>query len=154
MFALVERNNWPHSHGGELMMCTNPRLDSLTVVDANSHDYGDLCAELGRHGVHVRVYATGEEALRGADACVPTVWVINARLPDMSGITFLSLVRRRARRCSVFLVSDEYSAADELEARSAGATGYLCKPASAAWLEGCRQQNRSSSIRAGPAPFS
>ena len=75
---------------------------------------------------------------------------MNVHLPDMTGMNFLSLVRRRLRRCSVFLVGDVYSAEDELAARLAGATAYVCKPVSPAWLETLQPRCRSPAIRAGP----
>jgi DNA-binding response OmpR family regulator len=76
------------------------------------------------------------------------LWVVNLRLPDMLGTTFLRLVRRRLRSASVFLVSDEYARADELAARSAGATAYFCKPPSPAWLEGYCLESHSLAMRA------
>ena len=130
---------------------TEKSLDDVIVVDAISNDYAQLFRELGGAAVRLTVYATGEDALRSATASASTVWVINIRLPDMSGISFLRHLRRRVIHGHAFLVSDEYSAEDERVARSAGATAYLCKPVQAVWLIGCRC--RSSAIRAGPGPF-
>jgi DNA-binding response OmpR family regulator len=130
---------------------TEPCLDDLIVVDAISNDYDQLIHDLGGDCLHSTRFVTGEQALRAGTACASTVWIVNLRLPDMSGISFLRLLRRRTLRGHVFLVSDEYSAEDERVARSAGATGYLCKPVRAIWLIGCRRC-RSPAIRAGPEP--
>jgi DNA-binding response OmpR family regulator len=65
---------------------------------------------------------------------------VNVKLPDMTGVALLKLMRRRLPRSTVFLVGDAYSAEDELAARAAGATAYVCKPPSAAWLEAYQPQ--------------
>jgi DNA-binding response OmpR family regulator len=139
------------------MSLNEPCFDGLIVVDANSQDYDVLVNELAAQDVRVNRYAryfTGEDALRAADTSPSSVWIVNVRLPDMSGITLLSLLRRRLRQCSILLVDDAYSAEDELAARSAGATAYLCKPARATWLKDCLPRCRSHATRAGPAPRS
>ena len=135
------------------------RLDDLVVVDANLDDYAPLVSELALDDVRVNLFATGEAALRSRCDGASTLWVVNIRLPDMSGVGFLRLIRKRLRRSSIFLVGDEYSADDELAARKAGATAYVCKPPSVAWLESyhapCRSAELSAdrfpAIRAGPA---
>jgi DNA-binding response OmpR family regulator len=134
------------------MNSTDTCLDDLIVVDANSCDYKPLVYELGRQHVRINLYSTGEDALRASEASSSTVWIVNISLPDMSGINFLTLVRHRLRASRIFLISNAYSSEDELAARWAGATGYLCKPATAAWLEGCRPHCRSPAPRASPVP--
>ena len=126
-------------------------LDGLIVVDAHAEDYDVLVAELEPDDVGVRVFSSGEDALRASRISSSALWMVNLRLPDMSGIGFLKLIRRRWRRSSVFLVGDTYSAVDELAARAAGATAYFCKPPSAAWLEGFRLIGRAPAIRAPTA---
>jgi DNA-binding response OmpR family regulator len=132
------------------MKANKQHADDLVVVDANLDDYDLLAGECHRQGNRIRLCPTGEHALQAAVASSSTLWMINVRLPDMTGIHLLGLVRRRLRRSSIFLVGDEYSAADELAARLAGATAYLCKPASEAWLENYLPRCRSPAIRAGP----
>ena len=126
-------------------------LDDLVVVDANLEDYEPLIAELLPHERRVTLYSTGEEALRAAAAGPSTLWVINFRLSDMSGVCLLKLIRRRLRRSSIFLIGDVYLPDDERAARSVGATAYFCKPPSAAWLLAHQPRCRSPAIRAGPA---
>lgn len=124
----------------------------LIVVDANRDEYRKLAIALCLDEGHIRLFATGGDALRATSHFPSALWVVNIRLPDMPGVVFLKLIRHRLRRCRVILVGDDYSAEDELTARSAGATAYVCKPASTAWLAGCRSRRRSSAIRAGPSP--
>jgi DNA-binding response OmpR family regulator len=121
-------------------------LDTLVVVDAKPDDYEPLVAALACDAVRVQLFATGEDALRAAETRHVEMWMINMRLPDMSGIGLLKLIRRRLRRSVVFLVGDVYSAEDELAARTEGATAYQCKPPSATWLEAFQPRCR------GPTP--
>ncbi len=123
------------------------RLDNLVVVDANSDDYADLLQEICRYELEVRMFATGEEALQAAGARDSALWIINMRLPDMSGISLLKLVRQRLTRCRVVITSDVYSSEDELSARCAGATAYVCKPPSVAWLDAHQLQCRYAATR-------
>jgi DNA-binding response OmpR family regulator len=134
------------------MMMNEECLDELIVVDATSGDYDQLICELGGDSVRPTLFATGEDALRAGSASASAVWIVNIRLPDMSGISFLRHLRRRKLHGCVLLVSDVYSAEDERVARSAGATAYLCKPVRAVWLVGCRRRCRSPAVRAGPGP--
>ena len=121
-------------------------LNCLIVVDARSEDYDVFVSQFDDDGVRIRLFSSGEEALRASNGGGSTLWIINVRLPDMPGVGLLKLVRRRMGRSSVFLVGDEYSAIDELAARSVGATAYFCKPPSAAWLEGFRLSDRAPAI--------
>jgi DNA-binding response OmpR family regulator len=111
------------------------QVDYVVIADKKLDDYGALIVELSERGVRVGLFSTGEEALRAANGNAATLWVVNVNLPDMTGVALLKLVRRRLPRSTVFLLGDEYSAGDELAARAAGATAYVCKPPSAAWLE-------------------
>ena len=123
------------------------RLDDLVVVDANPDDYAELLHELGRYELDVRMYATGEEALQTSTARSAAIWLVNMRLPDMSGISLLKLVRERLAHCPIVITSDVYSAEDELAARCAGATAYVCKPPSVAWLDAHQLRCRHPAIR-------
>ena len=116
------------------MSAAKQPFDKLVVVDAKPGDYEPLVAALGRDAVRVHLFSTGEDALRSAETRRVKVWMVNVWLPDMSGIGLLKFIRRRLRRSAVFLVGDVYSADDELAARTAGATAYVCKPPSVTWL--------------------
>jgi DNA-binding NtrC family response regulator len=120
----------------------------LLIVDANAHDYSHLASELKRRQLQVHIYPSGEDALRASPATRWPLWMINVQLPDMPGITLLEHLRRRSSRSSVFLIADVHTAEAELAARSAGATAYLCKPPSAAWISG--YFTCTTAIRAGP----
>lgn len=125
-------------------------LDDLVVVDAKPEDYESFVANLAHNAVHLHLCSKGEDALRVICPVASTLWLINARLADMSGTCLLTLLRRRVRRAVVVLVGDVYSADDELAARAAGATAYVCKPPTVAWLDAFRPHCRTPAIRAGP----
>ena len=122
----------------------------LMVVDANCDEYHAFAIALRPHKVRIHFFSAGREALRAIGAFASTLWIVNFRLPDISGIGFLKLIRHRKQRCRIILVGDDYSVEDELAARSAGATAYVCKPASVAWVTGYSPRTSSAPIRAGP----
>jgi DNA-binding response OmpR family regulator len=122
------------------MSADQRRLDDLVVVDAKPEDYEPLKAALDGAAVVIHLFSTGEEALRAPQAQRASLWVVNVRLPDMSGIGLLKLIRRRWQRSAVVVVGDVYSADEELAARTAGATAYVCKPPSVTWLEAYQQR--------------
>jgi DNA-binding response OmpR family regulator len=129
------------------MPAKRSQVDYVVVADKKLDDYGPLVVELSERGVRIGLFSTGEEALRAAKGNAATRWVVNMKLPDMTGVALLKLVRRRMPRSTVFLVGDEYSADDELAARAAGATAYVCKPPSAAWLEVFQPQHSVPVLR-------
>jgi DNA-binding response OmpR family regulator len=123
------------------------RLDDLVVVDANLNDYDRLLPEFDSRELRVRLFATGEDALKSEGAQQAMLWLVNIRLPDMSGICLLTAIRRRWPRARIVITGDVYSADDELAARCAGATAYVCKPPSMAWLNACQTNCRESAGR-------
>ncbi len=110
------------------MHATTRRTGDLVVVDAAPDDYialdhFPLTSGERTPPLTIRHFQTGEEALRAFDPTATTLWMANLRLPDMTGIALLELIRRPAHRYPVVLVGDVYSADDELAARAAGAFG-------------------------------
>jgi two-component system OmpR family response regulator len=133
------------------MNAAKMRFDEVIVVDARLADYEPLLTALGHDAVRVHLCSSGEDALRAAPNRGASLWVVNVLLPDMSGIGLLKLIRRRLPRSVVFLVGDTYSAEDELAARTAGATAYVCKPPTLTWIRADQIRGRTPAIRAGPS---
>jgi two-component system KDP operon response regulator KdpE len=119
-----------------MLHTTNNSID-LLVVDDGSH-YASLAAAAKASGLQMSVAADGHTALQLATKRPPRVWMANLALADMSGVELMQLVRARRSSTPFYLISNRYSADDELSARTAGATGYLCKPVNSTWLEFCR----------------
>jgi DNA-binding response OmpR family regulator len=99
---------------------------------------------LSEQGVRVGLFSSSEQALRAARGRAATLWVVNMKLPDMPGVALLKVLRQRLPRLVMFLVGDRYSRDDELAARAAGATAYVCKPLGAAWFHVIRPQHLST----------
>lgn len=115
---------------------SNNQLDLLVVDDGSQ--YGSLVNAAKESGLHMSVAPDGHTALQLASKRPPRVWMANFALPDMSGVELLQVVRARRPAAPFYLISNRYSADDELSVRTAGATGYLCKPVNTTWLEFCR----------------
>jgi DNA-binding response OmpR family regulator len=131
-----------HAQGECLMKATENLIDKVAIVDPCFDDYEPLLTSFEAEAWRAELCATGEEALRFAGAGAPPLWFVNVQLPDMAGATLLKLIRRRQRWISIVLVGDTYSQADELAARTAGATAYLCKPVTANWIQCFRTRSR------------
>jgi DNA-binding response OmpR family regulator len=125
-------------------------VNQVAIVDPAIDDYALLLAELEARAGCIRMFVSGEEALLAAGKHPAALWMINSRLPDMPGVELWELIRHRFPHASAFLVSNSYSLEDEVAARLAGAAAYLCKPASAAWLDAPLPRCRSPAIRASP----
>jgi len=123
----------------------NSELRDVTVVDSCPQDYLSLVAGLTSQQIPYHLLLTGEDALRRTGLATSGLWLINMDLPDMRGTDLLGLVRQRTPTVPVFLVGDNYSSQEELAARAAGSTAYLCKPPNFAWLE-----EWARTVRAGP----
>ena len=119
-------------------------IDEVIVVDPQFRDYRQMFHGASDRGQSVRMLSRGDDALRLKGVTGNEVWLINYRLPDMSGVDLLELVRQRNPKASVLLIGDEYDTEDELDARSAGATAHVCKPADGSWLDGVRRPKRTA----------
>jgi DNA-binding response OmpR family regulator len=132
------------------MKTRQPTFEGLVIVDGDLASYERLLNDGVLCGKRVRRFSSGEDALREVAANSSSLWLVNIRLPDMSGITLLELIRRRLRQSRIIIAGDVYSPADELAARFAGATAYVCKPPSAHWFEAPTARRAAAAIRAGP----
>ncbi len=113
---------------------TTLKTTDMLVVDPRPEDYQHLA--VGPRGVNYALdfVTSGDGALRKALNTAFDLWLINFRLPDMTGEELLATVRTRNPNAACILISDIYSTADELSARQVGATLYACKPLQADWL--------------------
>ena len=103
----------------------------LAIVD----DEELIRVALGRYcsavGMRVSTYSTGRALIDGLDDCLcaPDCLLLDAHMPDMTGLEILQQLVRRAVRFPTIV----YSADDEPEAIkryvAAGAVAYLRKPA-------------------------
>ena len=109
-------------------MIWDPNLRThVFVVDPSEADYDSLRQD-DSTGSRVVFFSSATDALQAADRCTPAMWVVNMRLPDMSGADLRTILRARGCQSPVALVGDEYQIDDEIEARTAGAEMYFAKP--------------------------
>lgn len=118
---------------------TNGTLDVL-IVDPKPGDYAQLAATLVEEPFVFRYLSTADEALRVLPGSGMALWLINTRLPDMSGFELYELLRARHDGAPIYLIGDEYTVQEELRSRACGAALYMCKPPDAAWLADWRTQ--------------
>jgi DNA-binding response OmpR family regulator len=120
-----------------MFLHTTQQLD-LLVVDGNRMQYPTLVLAAKETGLEIAHAFDGHHALQVVATQPARLWIANMTLPDMTGIELLRLIKAKRPATPFYLVSDHYSAEEELAARAAGATGYLSKPVNLAWLELCR----------------
>jgi DNA-binding response OmpR family regulator len=106
------------------------------IVGRGQEDYLELIADHTRAHTHFRYVDSGGAALRISPNKQADVWLIDVRLPDMTGFDLCETLKGRFHASRYILVADQYDEQEELRARSCGATMYLCKPPQSWWLNG------------------
>jgi DNA-binding response OmpR family regulator len=115
-------------------MPTKEHWPEIAIVDSAPLDYSELAAPAYELGVTLRSFQTGQEALRAADQFRPDLWMINVRLPDMSGFDVVEMLRSKSCARCFFCISDAYAADEEIHSRLLKAAAYLCKPVQREWI--------------------
>jgi len=111
------------------------RCATVAVVDPRPGDYGVLLEMPWGAELRWQFLSCGRDALRLSQAEEVDLWVVHLALPDMSGLELCEMLKTRLCRPVIYLVSDEYRAADERAARARGASLFGCKPVQAWWFE-------------------
>ena len=99
----------------------------IVVADTQPHDYCDLAGLASIHGWHVHLLTNAAAALRLARSTHAHLWIVNVRLPDMSGFDLFEMLRDQLATVCVFIVADQYDAEHERRACRCGAALFLCK---------------------------
>lgn len=94
--------------------------------------------------------ATGRAALEKLALLDPDLVILDIEMPEMDGLTALTLLRRSHPRTPVIMFSShtELGAAATLEALSRGATDFFAKPSGPGGLEAARQVIRAELVPA------
>lgn len=111
---------------------------SILVVDPRQMDYDWLIRRVVASQGQVRFLATGRAALRQGHDPAADLYLVNVRLPDLSGCDLVEMLRPFPPGAAVFLVADGYAVEDEVRALTLGVNGYLCKPLEPSLLCECR----------------
>jgi DNA-binding response OmpR family regulator len=124
------------------MMPNGLQRTEIVIVDPNPADYAELARPAYESGLTLRSLASGREALRAAARLQPDLWVINVRLPDMSGFDLVEMLRSKSPDAHFFCVSDAYCAEEEIHSHLVKAAVYLCKPVQSEWITAWVSQAR------------
>ncbi len=116
-------------------MATNAASPTtIFVVDPYASDYLGISQSAIEHQFRICFLCSGREALRLFGHLAPDLWIVNVRLPDISGFDLVEMLQPRLEGAATFMVADRYRPQDEIRALSLGVTLYLCKPLDAGCL--------------------
>ena len=116
----------------------------IFVVDPDTSDYAALASLLADRDWTLHFLPAARRALRLDVHLVVDLWIVNVRLPDMSGLDLVALFRQQRDGETVFAVTDQYCREDEVRALSLGVASYLCKPIDPACVRNWRRWDRYS----------
>jgi len=110
--------------------CAHQGVRSFAIVDDEDSIRLILCKILEDSGNFrcVGTYASGEEAIRGAPGMSPEVVLMDIRMPGISGIECMGLLKKTMPGLIVVLVTGLADPETMAEALAAGGDGYLTKP--------------------------
>ena len=121
---------------------------TVVVVDPNPLAYMSFAECIVTSKPGARFLTTGRAALRQAVELSVELFVINTRLPDMSGFDLIEMLGQQFHRVPIFVVSDQYREMDERNSLRLGARRYLCKPfGPRTWRDLPAQQRNSHATR-------
>ncbi len=106
-------------------------MHRLLLVDGDPTTLQFVVRSLNSVG-EVMCMATGREARQRFGRCRPDLAILEARLPDGSGLDLLVELKKRCPRLPVVIVATSGSPAMRAEAFRRGAADFLAKPMSAA----------------------
>jgi CheY-like chemotaxis protein len=128
-----------------------PELPTLLLIDDDMVSREVMATVLTMTGYTVHTAASGEESLEllGSGGCIPTVILLDAQMPGLSGIRLIEQLRSR---CPARIVAISASKApDEV---IAAADGFLLKPFAADALQKLLEgrEPQTAPTAASPAP--
>ena len=98
------------------------------VVDDDPAVREGLCALLGSVSIATRAFASAHEFLQVADASMVGCLVVDVRMPGMSGMELLQILKARDIHLPVIVISGHGDVAMAVRAMKAGAVDFLLKP--------------------------
>ncbi len=104
-------------------------MSTVLVIDDEENILTTLTMALSRRGFTVLTAATGSEGVRKVSAELDAV-LLDVKLPDVSGIEILHLIRQKHPRLGVIMISGHASIEDAVRAVKLGAFDFLEKPLS------------------------
>ena len=131
------------------------RIPVICVVDPKRDDYQGWEAQVQATGGRLQFFTSAAGALKFSRTNAVDLWVVNTKLPGLTGAELCSMLKSQSVQTSVYLVADEYSPEVERAAWRARATLFGCKGGHDEWLndslEGRLSQPLSSLSAGSPA---
>jgi DNA-binding NtrC family response regulator len=106
-----------------------PHRRTVCVVDGRPSDYESWLKTANTGNAEIRFFDRAADALRFAQGRSIDLWVVNGKLPGLSGLELCDMLKAQSSRTAVCIVADEYSAAAEQSAWAHRATLFAAKPA-------------------------
>ena len=113
---------------------------TVGIVDDDPNVHSELVEAIPRH-MTIETFRNGDAAIRYPQRASIDLWIINTRLPDVSGFELCRQLATTDRSPAIYLMGDQYDESEERRSYLCGATVYVCRPVRAAWLQnwtGCR----------------
>ena len=107
---------------------TSRTVRDLVVVDDSLEEYGELIERCDRDSVRVTLTNTGMGALRLVPSHCDAQWWVSSRLPDMTGLDLLGMLRAIEPGLAVRLITRHFDLQEENEAYRLGAEAYRTQP--------------------------
>ena len=104
-----------------------PAESHIVVVDPRPRDYRDLTALAEESTWHVHFLTTARAAITFVRRARASLWMINTRMPEMSGFELCAMLSEQVPGNTTFLISDQYDVEEERRTCQQGAALYLCK---------------------------
>lgn len=86
-------------------------------------------------GYNVELFANGKELLDRLDTRVPDLFVVDVRMPEMSGMDLTRAIMEKDSQALVIILTGFPSIEDAVEAIQIGASDYLSKPFNKAQIQ-------------------
>lgn len=104
---------------------------SLMIVEDDDALRGRLASAMERRGFDVRAASSLSEAMIQADTALPKYAVVDLRLLDGSGLSFVETLEKRDPNVRAIILTGYGDIPTAVAAVRAGAIDYIAKPASA-----------------------
>jgi two-component system, chemotaxis family, chemotaxis protein CheY len=103
---------------------------TILIVDDSESIREVVCFTLENEGYNVLSAVDGKDALRYLDGKAIDLIITDLHMPEMDGIELIKEVRKMTayQRIPILFLTTESQATRKMEAKEAGATGWIIKP--------------------------
>lgn len=113
-------------------------MKKILLVDDSMTMLMSMEGVLKRAGFDVKTATDGNQALELIDSYAPDLVITDLNMPGMDGIELIKKIKQNAsmRFKPILMLTTESQESKKVEAKAAGATGWLVKPVSPTDLTG------------------